>query len=136
MWDSEAAQASLTDVLVEIEGSEADCVQDSHVGQLSACAERVDGRAANAEDPRDRGNVQQLRCLDPSWTRRFVFLRWGMGDSWIGAVIPSRVKAKGWTLEGASLRFVNAGDQNCQGEGRRFEPGVPLQSGLESAQLP
>jgi hypothetical protein len=48
------------------------------------------------------------------------------------AVIQSRVKAKGWTLKGAPLRYVNAGGQNCQGEGRRFEPGVPLQSGLES----
>jgi hypothetical protein len=43
------------------------------------------------------------------------------------AVVRSRDKLKTWVGSGASGRSVNADLPNCQGEGRRFEPGVPLQ---------
>ncbi len=41
-------------------------------------------RRAHPELPRGLSHAKQLP-LDPSWTRRFVFLRCGMGDSWIRA---------------------------------------------------
>lgn len=51
--------------------------------QLAPRAERVYSRGANAELTGDGIHCEQ-RALDPSWTRRFVFLRCGMGHSWIG----------------------------------------------------
>ena len=49
-------------------------------GELAACAQPVDRRCANSEATRDLSYAEQI-FLDPSWTRRFVFLRCGMGDS-------------------------------------------------------
>ena len=62
---------------------DAEGVQDADVGQVSTGAERVNGRGAHPELSRGRSD-REKNILDPSWTQRFVFLRCGMGDSWIG----------------------------------------------------
>jgi len=53
------------------------------VGQLSKGAERVNRRLAYSK-LHCRSSDREQNTLDPTWTRRFVFLRCGMGDSWIG----------------------------------------------------
>jgi hypothetical protein len=49
--------------------------------ELAALAKRVDRRGRNAELPSDSRHIQQRKIVDPSWTQRFVFLRYGMGSS-------------------------------------------------------
>ena len=53
------------------------------MGKFTMCAEAVDRRRADAEPARDLTHAEQI-FLDPSWTRRFVFLFYGMGISGIG----------------------------------------------------
>jgi hypothetical protein len=50
--------------------------------KLSTFTELVDGGAAYAELARYRRH-REHSVLDPIWTRRFVFLHCGMGDSGI-----------------------------------------------------
>ena len=63
---------------------DADSVQDANVWQLSTGAQRVDRGGAHSELLRRSCNRKQ-NILDPRWTQRFVFLRCGMEDPWIGA---------------------------------------------------
>ena len=65
----------------EVGGGHANGVQDANVREFAACAEVVDRRGADAEAASDLSDTEQIP-LDPSWTRRFVFPRGGMGDSW------------------------------------------------------
>ena len=53
---------------------DADGVQDADGRQLSLGAERINGRRAHLDLPRDLSYAKQI-FLDPSWTRRFVVLR-------------------------------------------------------------
>jgi len=62
---------------------DADSVQDANVWQLSTGAQRVDRGGAHSELLRRSCNRKQ-NILDPRWTQRFVFLRCGMEDPWIG----------------------------------------------------
>jgi len=48
--------------------------------KLTAQAEAVDGRRADGEAARDLGDAKEI-LSDPSWTRRFVFVRCGMEDA-------------------------------------------------------
>ena len=70
------------DELSEIVRGDAERVQDANVRQLSSGAQAVDCRAAKPELSGDFWDREQ-GVLDPSWTRRFVFLQCGMGDSGI-----------------------------------------------------
>src|SRR5712692_8443064 len=67
----------------EVRGGNPDRVQDADVRELTACAEAVNRRGAHAKAERDLGHIEQI-FLDLSWTRRFVFGRCPLGDSWIG----------------------------------------------------
>jgi len=67
----------------EVRQGNPDRVQDADVRELTACAEAVNRRGAHAKAERDLGHIEQI-FLDPSWTRRFVFDRSALGDSWIG----------------------------------------------------
>jgi len=86
-------------------------------------AEEVELRLRPFE-PRYRGHGEQ-GTLDPNWTPRFVFLRCAMENSRIAH--RSRMKSKRWERKEVWWSSLNRQVQNCQGEDRRFEPGVPLQ---------
>ena len=77
-----SVSASGVDKRGKVRGRDADGVQDSNVREFCSLAEAIDGRRAYTEQARHRGHREQA-VLDPSWTQRFVFLRCGMGDSWI-----------------------------------------------------
>lgn len=72
----------MEDERVEIVRSDPDRVEDADVSQFAPSAKRVDGRRAHAQSTGDRRYGEQ-GALDPNWTRSFVLLRCGMGDSGI-----------------------------------------------------
>jgi len=92
---------------------------------LSTGAQRVDRGGAHSELLRLSCNRKQ-NVLDPPLDPEIRVSAVRYGRSVDRGARPSRVKLKPWA-SGAPWRFGNPGLQNCQGEGRRFEPGVPLQ---------
>ncbi len=108
----------------EVSRRNADGVQDADVRELAASAQAVDRRGTDAEEARDLGYAEQI-FLDPR-TQRFVFGRCAFGRFVDRPVVASQMVSQVWDLSGAPWRIGNPGLPNCQGEGRRFEPGVPL----------
>src|SRR5439155_16019736 len=83
---------------------DADSVQDANVWQLSTGAQRVDRGGAHSELLRLSCNRKQ-NVLDTRWTHRFVFLRCGMEDPWIGrATVSSEIEALGSEWSAVEVR--------------------------------